>query len=112
MPFKLPPSKLKIIFIFKNGQINEMNSQSISEILSARIIDLDGLKDLTFNFGCPDSGSDRALCWRLLLGALPKNRTEWSETLLTQRENYKMFVNDFVIKSEQEKSSESCDPLR
>jgi len=88
-----------------------MNSQSISEILSARIIDLDGLKELTFNFGCPDSGSDRALCWRLLLGALPKNRTEWSETLLTQRENYKMFVNDFVIKSEQEKSSESCDPL-
>ena len=73
-----------------------MNSQTLSEILSARIIDLDGLKDLTFNFGCPDSGSDRALCWRLLLGALPKNRGEWSETLLTQRENYKMFVNVIV----------------
>ena len=68
-------------------------------------------QDRAFN-GCPDSGSCRSLCWRLLLSALPADRSEWDSTNQIQRENYRTFVQEFVIKPENEKSVRSTDPLR
>ena len=40
---------------------------SIETILLQDDINLEKLKELTFN-GCPDNGSTRARCWRLILG--------------------------------------------
>jgi len=82
----------------------------MDEILNRDHIDLAELKDRAFN-GCPDSGSCRALCWRLLLSALPADRSEWDSTNQIQRENYRTFVQEFVIKPENEKSVRSTDPL-
>ena len=84
---------------------------SIESILDQENIDLEKLKDHTFN-GCPDNGSLRARCWRLLLGALPLKRSTWNEVLKVQRENYNAFVTDFVIKCEQKKNQANSDPLR
>ena len=80
-------------------------------ILEGKEIDLKSLKESAFN-GCPDSGSTRALCWRLLLGALPRVRHEWDEITKVQRDDYKAFVNDFIIRSEKEKNQSMLDPLR
>jgi len=82
----------------------------MEEILSEDVIDVDRLKDLVFS-GCPDSGSWRALCWRLILSALPADRAEWESSNQLQRANYKTFVQDFIIRPETEKSVRSTDPL-
>ena len=87
------------------------SEDSIETILCQEDIDIDRLKDFTFN-GCPDNGSVRARCWRLLLGALPSKRSTWAEALRVQRENYNAFVTDFVIKCEQKKNQAKLDPLR
>ena len=79
--------------------------------MSEDVIDVDRLKDLVFS-GCPDSGSWRALCWRLILSALPADRAEWESSNQLQRANYKTFVQDFIIRPETEKSVRSTDPLR
>jgi len=86
------------------------SEDSIETILCQEDIDIDRLKDFTFN-GCPDNGSVRARCWRLLLGALPSKRSTWAEALRVQRENYNAFVTDFVIKCEQKKNQAKLDPL-
>ena len=83
----------------------------LAEILKENEINLDRLKDGVFN-GCPDIGSTRALCWRLLLGALPKAKEGWEETCKIQRDDYKAFVKDFIIHSETEKHQSTLDPLR
>ena len=83
----------------------------MDEVLKEDVIDIAALKDLVFS-GCPDSGSTRALCWRLILSALPPNRAEWDQNNQTQRDNYKTFVNEFIIRPETEKSVRSTDPLR
>ena len=83
----------------------------MEEILNEDVIDVSALKELVFN-GCPDSGSIRAECWRLILGALPPDKREWDESNKLQRDNYKTFVHEFIIRPEVEKSVRSTDPLR
>jgi len=85
--------------------------KDLVEILEGKEINLKNLKETVFN-GCPDTGSTRAICWRLLLGALPRVKDEWKEINKIQRDDYKAFVNDFIIKSEKDKNQSSLDPLR
>ena len=88
-----------------------LDESTMEELLRQDIIDIGALKDLAFS-GCPDSGSIRALCWRLILSALPPDRSEWDQNNKIQRDNYTTFVNEFIIRPETQKSVRSTDPLR
>lgn len=48
--------------------------------------------------GIVDTCGVRAVCWRLLLNYLPPNRETWPSFLQQQREIYKQFVNEMIVK--------------
>ena len=48
--------------------------------------------------GCPNEGGIRALVWKILLGYLPLKRNFWERDLLQQRDAYREFVRDMIIR--------------
>ncbi|XP_077501253.1 TBC1 domain family member 13 isoform X2 [Amblyomma americanum] len=59
--------------------------------------------------GIPDDSGLRPLCWRLLLGFLPPNRSEWPAVLAKQRSLYEQFVDDMIV-SNQEGGTSPTEP--
>jgi hypothetical protein len=61
----------------------------------------------TASQGIQDAGSHRAVTWRVLLGYLPIQLSEWKPTLLTQRNLYRNLVRDLFV-SQQNSASENA----
>jgi len=55
-------------------------------------IQLAQLRKIASQNGIPDEGSHRAVAWRVLIGYLPVNNTEWEAVLTKKRNQYKSFV--------------------
>eukprot|EP00877_Chromochloris_zofingiensis_P012395 jgi/Chrzof1/7409/Cz02g22070.t1 len=79
------------------------------KILCEPVVDLDALRELSWN-GIP---SDlRPLCWRLLLGYLPPNRSRQAQALARKRHEYLDMVPEFYDISNCERSEDEVGALR
>ena len=58
--------------------------------VSMDVVDLDAVHALAFQ-GVPDAADLRPLFWKLLLGYLPPDRTQWASTLAEKRRRYEGF---------------------
>lgn len=67
------------------------------EILGAPVIDLNQLRKLSSS-GIVDTCGVRALSWRILLKYLPANRSQWNKVLEDNRNAYKQFLNEMIIR--------------
>ncbi|WIA33086.1 hypothetical protein OEZ86_006240 [Tetradesmus obliquus] len=65
------------------------------ELLASRI-NLDELRRLAFQ-GIPDKDGLRAITWKLLLGYLPPDPSEWDEVLARKRTQYLLFCEELII---------------
>ncbi|XP_066149005.1 TBC1 domain family member 13 [Euwallacea fornicatus] len=65
-------------------------------ILEQDVVKLQQLKKLSFH-GIPDDQGKRALCWRLLLGYLPENRSKWDSLLKEKRKLYNQFIDEMIV---------------
>ena len=58
-------------------------------------------KHVCFVEGVPDDGSEtaslRAIAWKLLLGYLPDERSEWQPFLAEQRKSYQLFCEELTV---------------
>ncbi|XP_064457412.1 TBC1 domain family member 13-like isoform X2 [Ornithodoros turicata] len=70
--------------------------EKFEEVLKAPEVNFTQLKSLCFQ-GIPDHDNYRPMCWRLLLGYLPANTSEWPETLRRQRNVYERFIEEMII---------------
>lgn len=59
----------------------------------SHIISLQVLRRLSSQ-GIEDKGSHRGVCWRILLGYLPPDTSQWKSTLLQQRQLYRSLVSE------------------
>lgn len=81
-------------------------------------VDLRALQTLSSS-GIVETCGIRAICWRLFLFCLPLRRSDWSETLLRQRNAYRNFLKEIIIdpsikrseKTHVEATSEDDHPL-
>ncbi|CAF5156001.1 unnamed protein product, partial [Rotaria magnacalcarata] len=71
------------------------------------MIDIKKLKALAFN-GCPDENGIRSLTWKILLSYLMLDRTKWALHLSKQRELYRGYIRETIIKPGLTPSSESA----
>ena len=70
--------------------------EDLVKILSAPIININKLRSLCF-YGIPDEINGlKSLCWKVLLGYLPKNRSEWQAVLDEDRKNYEYYIDIFL----------------
>ncbi|CAF0968501.1 unnamed protein product [Rotaria magnacalcarata] len=76
-------------------------------ILKCDMIDIKKLKALAFN-GCPDENGIRSLTWKILLSYLMLDRTKWALHLSKQRELYRGYIRETIIKPGLTPSSESA----
>ncbi|KAK9728464.1 hypothetical protein K7432_001067 [Basidiobolus ranarum] len=60
------------------------------------IVDMEQLRKLCFQ-GIPDEQGIRPTCWKLLLGYLPPDKTQWSKILTENRICYYNFVKDLTV---------------
>lgn len=74
-----------------DSRVNQFNSE-----LSKRVISIMELQRLASQ-GIPDSGSIRAITWKLLLGYLPKSRDFWSFELEKKRAEYAAFKEELLV---------------
>ncbi|CAG9767946.1 unnamed protein product [Ceutorhynchus assimilis] len=65
-------------------------------ILEQDVVKLEDLKKLSFH-GIPDDQGKRALCWRILLGYLPEERSKWKNVLTEKRKLYKQFIEEMIV---------------
>ncbi|GAQ80933.1 GTPase-activating protein [Klebsormidium nitens] len=103
-----------------SGQQEEATSHDVSRSESSRAeqlqaelekprIDLNALRQLATQ-GIPDSGGIRAVVWKLLLGYLPRIRSQWEEELAKKREQYAQFSQELIVNpSEKSRASEASD---
>ncbi|XP_054920859.1 TBC1 domain family member 13 isoform X7 [Dermacentor andersoni] len=80
----------------------------LKKLLESDRIDTRRLRELCFQ-GIPDESGLRPLCWRLLLGFLPADRSEWPAILAKQRSLYEQFVDDMIV-SNQEGGTSPTEP--
>jgi len=73
--------------------------QIFRDLLKEDKINMDLLRREAFG-GVPDSGDLRCICWELLLGYLPPDRTLWKETLDQQRKLYESLRSIFLAPPE------------
>ena len=66
------------------------------EVVSRPLIDLEVVKQLAFQ-GIPDDYALRSLYWKLLLGYLSPDSTEWPQACLKQRDIYHQYCRDFAL---------------
>lgn len=71
--FHLQPEKREAIF---------------RECLAAPEVDVDELRRIVWAYGVPDRPWARPLAWKLLLGLLPPEQSEWESTLAARRAEY------------------------
>ncbi|UJR36426.1 hypothetical protein I4U23_029149 [Adineta vaga] len=70
-------------------------------------IDLKKLKTLAFN-GCPADNGIRSLTWKILLNYLVLDRTKWTTHLSKQRELYRGYIRETIIKPGLESSCQTA----
>ncbi|KAG0259597.1 hypothetical protein BG011_002529 [Mortierella polycephala] len=63
-----------------------------------KVICLKGFKALCFG-GIPDKAGLRQICWKVLLGYLPLDKSLWESTLMEKRRLYYSFVKDLVVET-------------
>ncbi|CAI2738474.1 unnamed protein product, partial [Dicrocoelium dendriticum] len=73
-------------------------SDEILSVIKADLVDLKALKALCL-LGCPDFPGIRSKCWKFLLGYLPTSSESREEKLKFHREQYALYVKDFVVES-------------
>jgi len=78
-------------------------------ILAEPVVDLDALRELAWS-GIPSEL--RPLCWRLLLGYLPPNRSRQAQVLLRKRREYAEMVPEFYEIANSERSEDEIGALR
>lgn len=72
--------------------------RTFDEILSnGERIDIQKLREIVFDGGCPDDNNYRSLSWKLLLGYLSPHREEWEPTLAEKRKVYQGFVDELIL---------------
>ncbi|CAF0995814.1 unnamed protein product [Adineta ricciae] len=71
--------------------------EQFESLLKCDIIDMKKLKILAFN-GCPAENGIRSLTWKILLNYLVLDRTKWSSHLSKQRELYRGYIRETIIK--------------
>eukprot|EP00878_Enallax_costatus_P018401 GHUV01019370.1.p1 GENE.GHUV01019370.1~~GHUV01019370.1.p1 ORF type:complete len:374 (+),score=126.28 GHUV01019370.1:171-1292(+) len=76
-------------------------SQFKQELLASRI-NLDDLRRLAYQ-GIPDRDGLRAMTWKLLLGYLPPDPSEWDELLARKRTEYLLFCEDLIVDPKKKK---------
>ena len=70
--------------------------QAIDQILSQETICLDSLRDVCFT-GVPEHSNTRDICWKVLLGYLPLERSKWEQELNEKRQLYNDYMNEFIV---------------
>lgn len=60
-------------------------------------INLSRLRSICFESGIPDDSNYRSLAWKILLGYLGTDKSEWESTLIKKRSIYKNFVDELVL---------------
>jgi len=82
----------------------KLHIESILRLLAEPKIDIAGLRKLC-ELGIPDDikGTNahiylglRSLCWKLLIGYLPPDKSKWLDVTHTQRDTYRSFCSDFL----------------
>ncbi|CAF0901701.1 unnamed protein product [Adineta ricciae] len=71
--------------------------EQFESLLKCDMIDMKRLKILAFN-GCPAENGIRSLTWKILLNYLVLDRTKWSSHLSKQRELYRGYIRETIIK--------------
>ncbi|XP_037081274.1 TBC1 domain family member 13-like [Pollicipes pollicipes] len=71
--------------------------KELDVMLDEDIICLKELRKYCFQ-GIPVEQGRRALCWKLLLNYLPPSRAAWDEALRGQRDTYRRFVREMVVR--------------
>jgi hypothetical protein len=79
------------------------------KLLSEPVVDLDALRELAWS-GIPSEL--RPLCWRLLLGYLPPNRSRQAQVLTRKRREYADMVPEFYEIENSERSEDEIGALR
>lgn len=74
-----------------NGVSN--NDGSSNEDGTAHKIDIQNLRRIC-SLGISDNGSHRAVAWRVLLGYLPFDHSQWEEVLQDERDSYRQLVRE------------------
>jgi len=77
--------------------IYQKTVEQFEAILRCDMIDMKKLKLLSFN-GCPDENGIRSLTWKILLNYLVLDRTKWQSHLNKQRELYRGYIRETIIK--------------
>eukprot|EP00879_Flechtneria_rotunda_P005730 GHRR01006031.1.p1 GENE.GHRR01006031.1~~GHRR01006031.1.p1 ORF type:complete len:476 (+),score=176.35 GHRR01006031.1:122-1549(+) len=89
-------------------------SQFKQELLASRI-NLDELRRLAFQ-GIPDKDGLRSMTWKLLLGYLPPDPSEWDKVLARKRTEYFLFCEDLIVdpkrKQEQQQRQQQIQQLQ
>jgi len=80
-----------------HGRIRNHSIKLINELSKAKI-DFSTLQLLSFQ-GIPDEITGlRPIIWRVLLGFLPLCTSDWESTLQQQRETYKLWLDELLVK--------------
>jgi len=66
--------------------------------LSEKHLDLLNIRKLCFG-GIPEGQGRRALAWRILFNYLPEDKTTWGDYLSRQRETYRQFLEEIVLRN-------------
>ncbi|ORX93333.1 RabGAP/TBC [Basidiobolus meristosporus CBS 931.73] len=69
----------------------------------SQTVDVTYMKKLCFQ-GIPDEQGIRPTCWKLLLGYLPPDKTQWGSILTENRVCYYNFVKDLIVNPGEEDS--------
>ncbi|KAF9918781.1 hypothetical protein BX616_005790 [Lobosporangium transversale] len=64
-----------------------------------QVINRQEFKELCFS-GIPDKPGLRQICWKILLGYLPLDKSRWNKALMEQRRLYYSFVKDLIVEPE------------
>uniref|UniRef100_A0A336M0R4 TBC1 domain family member 13 n=1 Tax=Culicoides sonorensis TaxID=179676 RepID=A0A336M0R4_CULSO len=76
--------------------IYKQRVREFERVLECPVINLKELRTLCFNGIPDDSYAFRSLCWKLLLGYLPENRSKWKSTLQSKRECYRQLLDEMI----------------
>jgi len=75
---------------------HQLRVATFDECMSSNIVDLKKLRELCFR-GVPEGGGRRAASWRILLGYLPANKSQWQEICRKRRDLYNQLIEEMII---------------
>ncbi|CAG2163328.1 unnamed protein product [Oppiella nova] len=98
--------------LLKFNELLETTKDEGEDTTNGVVIDTRSLRELCFEVGCPDDQKHiRSLVWKILLGYLPSNRSEWKRHLEEKRKLYKQFVSELIISDSNGAQSPDDHPL-